>query len=250
MKTNAAIILLVCFCAINTWAGPPFVTDDPEPVEYHHWEVYMASVYNHGVDGTAGTAPQLEVNCGAAREMQLHIIAPIAYADHSDGSLHYGLGDAELGVKYRFLRETDYCPQVGIFPLVEMPFGDSSLGLGAGHTAAFLPVWFQKSFGKWTTYAGGGYWFNKTAAGDKDYWQAGWELQRDISKGLTFGAEIFAFSPKTEGGSRETGFNAGAMINFNEEHHLLLSAGGDTDGPNTHFAYAAFQWTTGSSDRH
>ena len=23
---------------IVAWAGPPFVTDDPEPVEYRHWE--------------------------------------------------------------------------------------------------------------------------------------------------------------------------------------------------------------------
>jgi hypothetical protein len=24
-------------------AGPPYTTDDPEPVELHHWEVYLAS---------------------------------------------------------------------------------------------------------------------------------------------------------------------------------------------------------------
>jgi len=68
-------------------------------------------------------------------------------------------------------------------------------------------------------------------------------VQRDLSKVLTLGGEVFSFSSKTEGGQGETGFNAGAMINFSEEHHLLLSAGGDTAGPNSHFAYAAFQWT-------
>jgi Putative MetA-pathway of phenol degradation len=250
----AAILLSGCFsiflCAFNAWAGPPFVTDDPEPVEFRHWEVYLASVYNHGSDGTTGTAPQLEVNCGIAHETQLHLIAPAAYTDPSAGPSQYGLGDMELGVKYRFLHETASTPQAGVFPLAELPSGDSSLGLGAGHTAVFLPVWLQKSFGKWTTYAGGGYWFNKTSSGDSDYWQAGWELQRDISKVLTLGAEIFFFSPKTEGGPRETGLNAGAIINFSEEHHLLFSLGGDSSGHNAHFAYAAFQWTTGSGDGH
>lgn len=24
-------------------AGPPYATDDPEPVEYRHWEIYIAS---------------------------------------------------------------------------------------------------------------------------------------------------------------------------------------------------------------
>jgi hypothetical protein len=163
---------------------------------------------------------------------------------------HYGIGDVELGVKYRFLPETICCPQAGIFPLVELPSGDASSGLGSGHASAFLPVWLQKSFGPWTTYGGGGYWFNKTAAGDNDYWQAGLQLQRDFSKLLTAGAEIFSYTQKAEGGTCETGLNAGLILNFTDEHHLLLSAGGDTNGPNQHFAYAAFQWTTGSGQAH
>ena len=31
----AALNLLV---AARLWAGPPFLTDDPEPVDYQHWE--------------------------------------------------------------------------------------------------------------------------------------------------------------------------------------------------------------------
>jgi hypothetical protein len=40
----------------------------------------------------------------------------------------------ELGVKYRFLHEDQNgcIPQVGIFPLVELPTGDSSRGLAIG----------------------------------------------------------------------------------------------------------------------
>jgi hypothetical protein len=30
-----------------TVGGPPFVIDDPEPVEFRHWEVYLASQDAH-----------------------------------------------------------------------------------------------------------------------------------------------------------------------------------------------------------
>jgi hypothetical protein len=106
-----------------------------------------------------------------------------------------------------------------------------------------LPLWLQKSFGHWTSFAGGGYWFNKTAAGDKDFWQTGWELQRNFGQILSVGAEIFYFTPEEEGGLSETGMNLGVIINFNEEAHFVMSTGGDIHGPNAHFTYAAFLWT-------
>jgi hypothetical protein len=40
-----------------------------------------------------------------------------------------------------------------------VPTGNAERGLGTGHTHGFMPLWLQKSFGKWLTY-GGGYWIN------------------------------------------------------------------------------------------
>jgi len=57
-------------------AGPPFVTDDPEPVELHHWEIYLATQQYHNADGWSGTSPHLEINYGVLPDVQLHIIAP------------------------------------------------------------------------------------------------------------------------------------------------------------------------------
>ena len=167
-----------------SWAGPPFVTDDPEPVEYRHWEVYIASEYANHKDGASGTAPHFEVNYGVWPNVQLHLIAPFAYNKPQDGATQYGLGDLELGVKYRFIQETDSIPMVGTFPLIEVPTGDSSRGLGNGQAQIFLPIWLQKSWGPWTTYGGGGIGGTR-ADGNKDYWFFGWQGQRDLSKKLT-----------------------------------------------------------------
>jgi hypothetical protein len=153
-------------------------------------EFYTASVLSSSSGGETGTAPHFEVNFGAFPETQLHLIVPFAYSGLTGGTFQYGLGDIELGIKYRFIRETVSSPQIGVFPLVELASGDTARGLGAGHTSAFIPVWFQKSWGPWTTYGGGGYWFYKTAAGNRDYLQFGWLVQTDISDVLTLGAEV------------------------------------------------------------
>ena len=236
---------IMAFGAAAAFAGPPFVTDDPEPVKLHHWEFYIASQYQKGSAGTIGTAPHIEINYGGFPETQLHLIVPAAYAVSNGNSVFYGSGDTELGVKYRFIRETDASPQIGTFPHLELPTGDSSRGLGAGYATAFLPIWVQKSFGSWTTYGGGGIWYNNIGNGNRNYWQTGWELQRDLSKKLTLGAELFSYSPRTDPGRNETGYNLGMFYNFSEEQHFLFSAGSDIAGPNDLLIYAAFQWTFG-----
>ena len=84
-------------------------------------------------DENSGAAPGLEVNYGVLPDVQLHIIMPMAYGQISGEALYYGYGDTELGVKHRFINpgKDDWWPQVGVFPLLEVPTGDASKGLGA-----------------------------------------------------------------------------------------------------------------------
>jgi hypothetical protein len=159
-------------------------------------------------------------------------------------SSQYGYGDTELGIKYRFIQETDYIPQVGIFPMIELPTGDSDKGLGSGRTQYFLPIWLQKSLGPWTTYGGGGYWINPGEK-NKDWWQFGWQIQREINKTLTLGTEIYYKTASTADSNDSTGYSLGTIINFTENHHLLLSVGQDINGPNYFSAYIAYQLTFG-----
>jgi hypothetical protein len=164
MKVPAVFkaVLLLTF-PLTAMAGPPFLTDDPEPVDYQHWEFYVASMHTQTADGWSGTAPHIELNYGVITNVQLHLIAPLAYNVPNEGSAHFGYGDTELGVKFRFLQETEYLPEMGVFPLLEVPTGKESDGLGSGHLQAFLPLWLQKDFGDWTVYGGGGYGINPGA---------------------------------------------------------------------------------------
>src|SRR5207237_3278818 len=123
------------------FAGAPYDTDDPEPAELHHLEFYLATHSAHEADGWSGTAPQWEVNYGAVKNLQLHFSLPLAYNNPANESSSYGISDAEVGFKYRFIEEGKIMPQVAIYPAVEIPTGNEHKGLGSGQTQFYLPIW-------------------------------------------------------------------------------------------------------------
>ena len=223
-------------------AGPPYTTDDPEPVEYQHWEFYLATQHEVVRDGATGTLPHIEINYGAVPNLQLHVIAPLAYARPNGGEGSYGPGDIELGAKFRFVQESDHMPMVGTFPLLEIPVGSATKGLGSGHWHGLLPLWVQKSFGPWSSYGGGGYWFNP-GMGNRSYGLLGWQLQRRLSELAALGAEIFYTSADHVGGSGNLRFNLGLVLDFSQHHHLLVSAGRSIAGETRLQGYFAYQLT-------
>ena len=229
-------------------AGPPFLTDDPEPVEYKHTEAYLAMQYRHDRDGDSSTLPHVEINYGLLPNVQIHLIAPLQYIKPEGSSSQYGYGDTEVGVKYRFVQETEYFPQMAVFPLIEFPTGDSDKGLGSGRTQYFLPIWLQKSWGPWSSYGGGGYWINP-GIDNKNYWYFGWQAQRALAKWFSLGAELFYTTPTTRDGDHVLGYNIGGIVNLTEKHHVIFSAGTDIHGQNLSRYYAAYQLTWGPPEK-
>jgi hypothetical protein len=236
------VLLCAILCHTELRAGPPFVTDDPEPVAYHHWEIYVASEVLKNAFGIQGTVPHVEVNFGILPETQLHVIAPFAFFRDTLGATSAGLGDIELGVKFRFVKEYPWFPQVGTFPHVLIPTGDTAKNTGTGRYQVFVPLWLQKSFDRFTTYGGGGIWVSPGHP-SFNYWSFGLECQYDITGWVTAGAEVFSNTAAPASGQAETGINAGAIFNVNAAHHILVSAGTDVRGPNHFMAYAAYQLT-------
>ena len=241
------MIALIGLLPAAVSAGPPYATDDPEPVEYQHWEIYLGSLLSRDAGEWSGTAPHVEVNYGAVPDLQLHIIMPLSFVRSTAGTMTYGYGDTELGAKFRFIHETTTCPQVGTFPFLEIPTGDAERGLGSDHVRAFFPLWLQKSFGPWTTYGGGGYWINP-GAGKHDWGFLGWQVQRRFLPNASVGAEAFHTTVQEQGGEPETRFNVGLIIDLSGLHHLLFSAGRGLQGPNQFQGYVAYQLTLGPAE--
>jgi hypothetical protein len=195
----------------------------------------------------SGTGPHFELNYGLAPNVMVHVITALSFDKPRGRAASYGLGDMEVGAIFRFVDETDGRPQVGTFPHLEIPTGNARRGLGSGQAQVFIPLWVKKTLGSWTTFGGGGYWFNP-GPDRRDFWYAGWVIQRDFPGGSSIGAEIFHTTPGETGERGETGFNMGAIIALGKKHALLLSAGRDLRGPGTFFMYLAFYSTFGPGD--
>ena len=243
---TATFAMLVATCPAR--AGAPFVTDDPEPVGDGHWEVYGFSQGSHSREDSSGTLLGIDANYGVGPSAQLHLIAPLTYdAPGGSGSSNTGIGDVELGVKCRLADPgpDDWWPQVGVYPLLEIPTGDADHGLGTSHRRTFLPLWLQKDSGNWTTYGGGGRWMNP-GAGNHDYWFFGWLLQYQVTDRFSLGGELFHQSADVADGADTSGFNVGGSYDLDDHYHLLASAGRglqNTAQTNEFSYYLAIQWT-------
>ncbi len=228
----------------NACASPPFLTDDPVPTDYGHWEVYLFSSIdkNNVTDEEPDlTAPAVELDYGALPNLQLHLLVPYVWSLPSAAPAANGIGDIETGAGYRFIQETSDVPQVGIFPVVELPTGDANQNLGNGKVWMKLPIWAQKSWGSWTTDAGGGYVINH-AQNMRNYPYAGWLLQKDITEKLTLGAEVFTQGAASTNSRSSTLLNAGGSYNFTKHFSVLFSAGHSVIGEEHLVGYLGLYW--------
>ena len=248
-RLPAAILLALSTLGIvgTAFGGPPFVTDDPEPVDYQHWEFYVATMHSKLGGDWSGSAPFFELNYGVVPDLQLHVIVPLGYDSPPQGAAHYGWSDLELGTKYRFIQETNGWPQVGIYPMLEVPTGSARENLGNGHALAFLPLWVQKSWGSWTAYGGGGYGLN-SFSGHDNWGFVGAVLQKQVLTNVAIGVEVYHQTLlETDFPYTGTEFNVGTVIDFNEHNHLLFSVGRSIDGPIGFQCYLAWQYTFDNS---
>lgn len=255
-----AMFLLVLLSASQLWAqGPPYQTDDPVPVDLHHYEFYVFGA----ADGTPvemdSVGPAFEFNWGALPRLQLHAIVPFGvaaplnnpvYLPSGTGPTEFGFTDMELGSKVAFIKESKHLPQIGTFTMFEIPTGNAGRGLGVGHVWYKLPIWLQKNVGKWTLDGGAGYAL-VPQTGYRNFPFTGWLVKKEINKRLELGAEIFAHgregsaAPQTEA---STMVDLGGYYHF--RHHpgeqFLFCYGHSVAGQTENYAYVGMYWTWGS----
>jgi len=251
-------ILAALLVPTAAFAGPPYLTDDPAPVDLGHWEIYGFTQGTFVDRQSSSLVPAVEVNYGALPGFQLHIVAPLSLATQSGLPTAYGPGDVQFGIKYRLLNpgKGGWWPEIGIFPMLDAPSGNAARGLGTGRVHGFLPVWLQETItDAWTTDFGGGYGINP-GPGNRHYWFVGWLLQHQVTEKLALGAELYHQSASSTarpgeigypaGTRASTGFNFGAVYDFTGHHHLLLSAGSGVQNArstNLFSYYAGYQLT-------
>ncbi len=226
------IAIGACLGASRADAGPPYVTDDPAPTDYRNWEIYAPGIQfaNTGKSAVSASAPFAEFNYGAFPNIQVSTALSQEY-DRTAFSHQYGYGDTHIGVKYRFLQESDHRPQVAFFPSIDIP---SAAG---AHVVTRLPLWLQKSFGQWTAFGGGGLNINP-GPGNRDYTLFGAALTRALSPATTLGIELF------HQGAATTGANLGVESKIGRYHAIVFSCGRALGGSTTFSGYLAYKFST------
>jgi hypothetical protein len=202
-------------------AGPPYVSDDPEPTDFRHYEIYLFASGTETRGRTSGAAG-LDFNYGATSDLQLTAVFPLAYDNPSGERSVAGLGNIEFAAKYRFLHRADLGWDVAAFPRLFLPSGSAQVG--KSHTSLLLPVWLGKDVEQWSTFGGGGCVINR--GGDsRNFCLVGWVVTRQMSLKLQLGAEIVHQTPDSRDGRASTGVGAGLRYDLNENYHLLAYAG-------------------------
>jgi hypothetical protein len=245
-KKNLSLSMLICATWLfnSAWAGPPFVTDDPEPVKYQHWEVNYALTETWG-DGTASAGvPIVDINYGATPNVQLHVQPQYSY-ERTVTDRRFGVDDTQIGIKYRFLNieQADSSFMVGVYPMLQVPTGDKSLGANRGQWQSFLPLWIQGNVEKWTMYGGSGYQINPGQGNQNSVYVGGVALYQ-ATPFLQIGGEVFHVTPNVVDGNSTTSFNLGGVYNLSQDYNLLFSAGkglNNFPSPNQLSIYSALQ---------
>jgi hypothetical protein len=224
----------------STRAGPPFVTDDPEPPPPGGWEINVPFTLERTGHETEMDALLFDVNYGLPN-VQLKLEIPVKIVHEDGAGTTAGPGDLLLGVKWRFFDDEKSQVQLGTYPQVLLPTGDHRRGLGDGRPAYVLPLVAQKSWDKWTLYGNIGYTW-QTATDKRDYWYSGAVLQREINERLTLGVELFGNTPKERDSHSEVAFNLGGAWKLSEHFNLHFSAGRDIAGDTTLRTYLGVQY--------
>jgi hypothetical protein len=210
--------------AVPAAAGPPYLTDDPEPTDPGHWEIYNYVIGLNG-PGLAGEAG-FDINYGGAKNLQLTMVLPLALQNANgvfDRGLQGGTGVIELAAKYKFLHQSDdsWLPDVSFFPRAFVPTNDR---FGSSRVNLWLPFWGEKDLGPWSVFGGGGYQINP-GPGQASFWQGGLALSRAFGKRFSFGGEVYAQTRDSVAGGGYTATDLAATYRLTAHWTLMGSAG-------------------------
>jgi hypothetical protein len=222
--TALLLFILAWACPrVHAQGGPPYYTNDPGTPGNKQWEInlgYMPFLYD--TQSTTHT-PDVDINFGLGDRFQLTFENAWLRVDNPLGNLQYGLGQDQLGVKWRFYDNQDSGLAISVFPQVSLNNPDSSVrrGITPRGASLILPVEFAKKLGPIDLNWEIGY--NAVHLGSDGY-LAGVVVGREFNKNLEMDAEFYSAGQFHPAVNSDT-FGIGARYKIHPPFILLLMAG-------------------------
>jgi hypothetical protein len=228
---------LVVFCSGMAVAqgGPPYYTNDPGTPGKNKWEInlgYMPFLYSNQ---SASHVPDLDINFGLGDRIQLTYENAWLRVQNPFVPAKYGLGQDQLGVKWRFYDSGEDGMAFSVFPQLSLNNANDSVkrGITPPGASLILPVEFTKKLGPVDVDLEGGY--NLVHLGP-DGWLAGLVVGHDFTKKLEVDAEAYTtgtFHPEYSQATLEMG----ARYRLHRPFIVLLMAGRSVEPARSNQAY-------------
>ena len=203
--------------------GPPYYTTDPGTPGNMNWEInfgYMPFLFN----GQSIThTPDVDINFGIGDRIQLTYEDAWLRVWNQGAPAKYGMGQDQLGVKWRFYDSGEEGMQFSVFPQLSVnnPNHAAQRGITPPGASLLLPVEFTKKIGPLDVNLEAGY--NLVHLGP-DGWFTGLVVGHEFTKRLELDAEFFSTGTFHPSFAQPT-LDVGARYKMRPPFILLMMAG-------------------------
>jgi hypothetical protein len=209
--------------AVLAQGGPPYYTNDPGTPGNHNWEInfgYMPFLFPN--QATTHT-PDVDINFGLGERIQLTYEDAWLRVRNPALPVRYGMGQDQLGVKWRFYDTGEKGMAFSIFPQLSVnnPNHAVQRGITPPGASLLVPLEFTKKFGPVDVNAEAGY--NIVHLGP-DGWFFGFVVGHEFTKKLEMDAELYT-SGTFHPAFAEPLLEVGGRYKLHRPFILLLMAG-------------------------
>ncbi|HVN45367.1 MAG TPA: hypothetical protein VMT66_08935 [Steroidobacteraceae bacterium] len=231
LPKSTLLVVVVCLLAgprlARADAGPPFLTNDPGTPGHGNWEINIAAMQTilHGLSNWQ--LPQLDVNFGLGERVQLTWEIPYILVNSTDKPQASGWGNANPGIKWRFLDQGEHGWQISTFPMYQTGVSAEaqSKGIGVAGPRLFVPLEVARKVGSFSlNLEAGGY---IPIHGDHEH-IVGLVVGRQLTSRLELDGEIY--DDHIHGGTDVTTFDLGGRYHLHRGFNLLFMAGRSLGG--------------------
>ena len=212
--------------------GPPYYTNDPGTPGHLNWEInlgYMPFLYS---DQSVSHVPDVDINFGIGDRIQLTYENAWLRVKNPTSQTKFGLGQSNLGVKWRFYGDGESGLSISTFPQLFLNNPNDSVrrGITPASHGFLLPFEFSRKFGLVDVDFEVGYQFVRKGS---DAWLTGLVVGHQFAPKLEMDVELYSPGTVHPYGSQPT-FGFGGRYRIHSPVVLLLMAGRslESTGPN------------------
>jgi hypothetical protein len=215
---------LVLICSSQSCAqSPPLITDDPGTPGDGRWEINIVSSMEKTRVNRSFEAPLLDINYGVGRNLQLKFEVPWLVLHSSEDEPKGGLGNMNVGVKWRFMDEDEDGIDLSVYPQMEFKSSTESVEGGLSEPAPqfLIPVQALHTFGPVELVGEVGYNIVKHGPNETFY---GVAAGGNVSRRVELLGELFG-SSENHFHENELVFNIGSIVEINRKVNLVFAVG-------------------------